>query len=105
MSPEPISPPIPQKLGDDETSRLVGTYHSQFGFDIDITTAHGLIFARLTRQPANRVHPVEETKPGEKRFRYDGIDAELGFAMGEAMASAVTLYQNGVEMRCERVGD
>ena len=105
MHPDPIAPPIPHKLNDEETTKLVGTYRSQLGFDIDITTTHGLIYARLTRQPANRLHPVKEAKPGEKRFRYDGIDAELGFAMGEGKASAVTLYQNGMEMRCERVGD
>ncbi len=107
MHPEPISPPIPRKLVDEVTTKLVGTYHSQLGFDIDITTSHGLLFARLSRQPANRVHPVEEAKPGEKRFRYDGIDAELGFALGEdsEKASAVTLYQDSMVMRCERVGE
>jgi len=103
MSPEPIAPPIPEKLDDELAAKLVGTYHSLFGFDIEVTVTHGLLFARLTNQTANRMHQTE----GEGRFRYDNIDAELGFELpeGGGKATGVTLFQNGREMRCERVGD
>lgn len=105
MNPKPVSLLAPERMDDEVTSRLVGVYRSQLGFDIHVSTSHGLIYARLTRQPAIRVNLVDEVKPGELRLRYDAVDAELGFEMPEdgGDASTVTLYQNGLEMKCVRL--
>ena len=74
-------------------------YHSSAGFDITITSSRGRVYARLTHQQTLDLVPVSEN-----RFAYTKVKAELAFAVAEAgPASAVTLYQNGMEIRCERV--
>ena len=103
MSPDPVSIPVPQRLDDAYAGRLVGNYKSQWGFGIEITTAHGFIYARVTNQQALRVDKV-----GEHRFRYAPVEAELVFELpqeGDGAARSVTLIQNGREMVCERVGE
>lgn len=101
MSPEPVTPDIPQRLDDAYTQRLIGDYQSQWGMGIEITSAHGFIYARVTNQQALRVDKVSEN-----RFGYSIVDAQLGFELPkEGEATAVTLFQNGMEMKCERVGE
>ena len=100
MSPEPAKPEIPQKLEASYTDRLLGTYKSTWGFNITITSANGFVYARVTNQNAFRVDKV-----GDDRFRYSVAEAELGFELpeGEDPAPSVTLFQNGMEMKCVRV--
>lgn len=101
MSPDPLAIPVPQRLDDAYADRLVGTYASPLGFSIEITSTNGFIYARVTNQQALRVDRVSE-----HRFRYNAVDAELGFELsedGDAPATSVTLFQGGREMRCERV--
>lgn len=100
MDPDPVKIDVPQRLDDSYINRLLGTYNSTFGFAIEITSANGFIYARVTNQNAYRVDKV-----GEHRFRYSVADAELGFELpeGEDPAPSVTLFQNGMEMKCVRV--
>ncbi len=100
LSPDPVQIPVPERLDDAYTQRLTGTYKSPFGFNITITTAHGLIYARITNQQIFRVNKI-----GEHRFGYSIVDAQLGFELpeGEGPAASVTLFQNGMEMKCVRV--
>lgn len=102
MNPEPVKIAIPERLEDTEIERLLGDYNSPFGFGIEITSANGFIYARVTNQQAYRVDKVADA-----RFRYGIVDAELGFDLpeGEGPAASVTLFQNGMEMKCVRVGE
>lgn len=105
MSPEPVNVTRPKPIAEDLAARLRGTYRSIYAFDIEIVIERGMLYARLTNQTFNRLHPVDEVNAGEARFAYDGIDAALGFELPDegAKASSVTLYQNGQEMKCGRV--
>lgn len=101
MSPDPVQIDPPEQLEAAYTDRLLGTYNSEWGFAITITSANGFIYARVTNQSAYRVNKV-----GDDRFRYGAaIDAELGFELpeGDGVATSVTLFQNGQEMKCVRV--
>lgn len=100
LNPEPAKPTIPEALDEAYIERLLGTYKSQWGFDITITSANSFIYARVTNQNAYRVDKV-----GEDRFGYGAVDAELGFELpeGDGPATSVTLFQNGMEMKCVRV--
>jgi predicted P-loop ATPase len=100
LDPEPAKPIIPEALDEAYIERVLGTYNSPFGFAIEITSANNFIYARVTNQQAFRVDKV-----GEDRFRYGGVDAELGFELpeGEGPATSVTLFQSGMEMKCVRV--
>jgi CubicO group peptidase (beta-lactamase class C family) len=101
MNPEPVALSRPDPISDELASRIVGTYKSALGFNIEIIVEHAMLYARVTNQTFNRLHPIE----GVGRFRYDGIDAELGFELleGDKPAPSVTLYQNGAEMKCVRL--
>jgi len=101
MHPDPMDLSPPEPINPQMQRRLAGRYHSSVGFDIETRVEHGMLFARVTNQTFNRLHPVE----GEGRFRYDAIDAELGFEFSDNLgpATAVTLYQGGREMKCVRV--
>jgi D-alanyl-D-alanine-carboxypeptidase/D-alanyl-D-alanine-endopeptidase len=101
LTPEPVQIDPPEQLEGAYTDRLLGTYNSEWGFAITITSANGFIYARVTNQGAYRVNKV-----GDDRFRYGAaIDAELQFELPEDEGSAlsVTLFQNGAEMKCVRV--
>ncbi len=101
MNPEPVSVARPEPIDDKLANRLVGMYKSSLGFNIEIVIEHAMMYARVTNQTFNRLHPVE----GVGRFRYDAIDAELEFEFSDNFgpATAVTLYQGGREMKCVRV--
>ena len=96
-----VEPVVIQKQRVDEAyaERLVGEYKGE-AFTIYITQEGGKVFARLTGQSALSLLPMED----EKKFRYEIVDAVLEFEIGdEGEASKVTLFQNGMEMPCERV--
>ena len=97
-----VDPPEIRKrlnLPTEQLQKLVGTYPSQAGFTITISVHRGDLYAQLTGQTAFRVFAETPTK-----FFYDGVDAELVFDLAKdaAQATAVTLLQNGLELRCER---
>ncbi len=99
MDPEPIEIEIHEKLEASYTDRIVGVYRSTFGFDMTITSTRGKIFAQITGQQALALTPVSEN-----RFAYRAVQAEIEFTLpDEGNASSVTLFQNGMEMKCERV--
>ena len=105
MNPEPIELKRPDPIDNELASRIVGTYKSQLGFNIEVIVKHDMLYARLTNQTVNRLHPIDEVNAGEPRFQYDAIDADLGFELPEDgnEATSVTLYQGGREMKCVRV--
>lgn len=77
---------------------LVGEYPSKFGFTISVTREGEALLARLTGQQALRVYPESPTL-----FFYRDVKAELEFDIdGQGPAKAVTLFQNGQKIRCER---
>jgi hypothetical protein len=100
LDPDPIEPVTAQRLDQAYCDRLVGVYASEMGFEMTITSERGRVFARVTGQQSLDLAPVADK---EHRFRYTLVDAELQFDLPEAgSADAVTLYQNGMEIRCER---
>ncbi len=98
MNPDPIAVELPEKLDEAFTDRLVGVYTSRAGFDMTISAARGRLFAQVTGQQA-----LELAAVSENRFRFKQVDAELEFDVPEeGQASRVTLFQNGMEIECER---
>lgn len=98
MNPDPISIEVAEKLDTSFTDRIIGVYHSEMGFDMTITAARGKVFAQLTGQQALSLSLVSKN-----RFKIDLVEAELEFAMPEeGEATSVTLFQNGMEIKCER---
>ncbi len=98
MNPDPIKIEAGDKLDKDYTDQLVGVYKSTVGFDMTISAARGRLFAQLTGQQALRLVPVSEN-----RFRFKQVDAELLFDVPEeGQATSVTLFQHGMEIKCER---
>ncbi len=101
LNPAPIKIEKSEKLDEEFTARLVGTYHSVLGFDMFITAARGKVFVQITGQ-----QPLELVFLSGNRFRIKLVDAELEFDAAEnAVAASVTLFQNGREIKCERVDD
>lgn len=96
-----------QGVDEDYAQRLVGEYKGT-AFTIWITQKRGKVFARLDDQPVLALLPMDD----EKRFRYEVVDAVLEFEIGDegvggggGEATKVTLFQNGMEMPCDRVED
>ena len=99
---EPVDLPAVVKVDPDFAQRLVGHYKSPF-FELWITSENGRLFARITNQQALRL-TQEAVEPST--FRYEAVDAVLEFDIPEDRdAGAVTLFQNGMEIRSERVED
>jgi len=101
MNPDPIEIEVAEKLDIEYTDRLVGVYHSAMGFDMTVTASRGKLFAQITGQQALRLSAVSA-----HRFKYKLVDAEIEFELPEeGEASSVTLFQNGMEIKCERKED
>jgi len=87
-------------LSADAAAPLLGTYRNEYGLEITVTHEARRLFARVKGQPALKVVPTDEPR----RYRYTGVEAELGFAEPEdGLSPALTLYQHGREFVCERV--
>lgn len=100
MDVKPVDLPAVVKVDPDFAARLVGHYKSQF-FELWITNENGRLFARITNQQALR---LAQEADDPKTFRYEAVDAVLEFDLpAGGDAGAVTLFQNGMEIRCERV--
>lgn len=102
MDVDPVDLPPMVKLDQDFAARLVGHYKSQF-FELWITNENGRLFAKITNQQPLR---LAQDADDPKTFRYEAVDAVLEFNLPEeGEAGAVTLFQNGMEIRSERVED
>lgn len=101
MDPDPISFEVAEKLDESYTDRIVGVYHSEMGFDMTISASRGKLFAQITGQQA-----LELSAVSTNRFKYKLVDAEIEFELPEeGEATSVTLFQNGMEIKCERKED
>ncbi len=79
--------------------RYVGRYQLAPGAVVTMTREGDRFFTQLTGQPAFEVFPESET-----RFFLKVVDAQLTFEVGvDGPATAVTLHQNGKDMRAPRV--
>jgi len=97
VEPPKVRPSIP--LAEAQLDRVVGDYVSTAGFIITITRSEDAVFAQLTGQPA--LHVYAESP---KHFFYREVEAELEFEINPKTnhATAVTLFQNGKQLRCPR---
>jgi len=98
MDPEPIKVDTPKRIDAELLARIEGNYHSELGFDITISSTRGRLFGQLTGQ-----QPLELIELPDGRFRVKLVDAQVGFELPEeGNATSMTLFQNGMEMKCER---
>lgn len=97
VQPPKVRPSIP--LAEAQLDRLVGNYPSTAGFTIAVTHREDGLFAQLTGQPAARVYAESPTL-----FFYRDVEAELKFELDPKTdrATALTLLQNGMQIRCPR---
>ncbi len=79
--------------------RLVGKYTVFPSFVLDVRLKHDRLMVQATNQPAFRVYPESET-----RWKYRVVEAAISFELPEeGPASALTLHQNGRDMRGPRM--
>lgn len=99
MKIEPIRTRATISLTDAQIEPLLGVYQSGLGFDITVTRQGEAVLARLTGQQALRIWPETATK-----FFYREVVADVDFELDAdgKSAKALTLHQNGRDMRCER---
>jgi CubicO group peptidase (beta-lactamase class C family) len=97
VQPPKVRPSI--LLSEAQLERLVGAYVSTVGFTITITRNEEALSAQLTGQPALAIHAASPTQ-----FFYREVEAELQFEVDAKTnhATAVTLFQNGKQIRCVR---
>ena len=99
MKVEPRTFPKQVQVDAKVVSRLVGEYQIFPQFALTIRAEGDKLFAEATGQPEIRIYPDSNTK-----WRYRVVDAELTFELPETgPATAVTLHQNGRDMRGPRV--
>lgn len=86
-------------LAEAQLDRLAGDYLSTAGLTITITRSGDALFAQLTGQAALHIHAESAT-----RFFYREVEADLQFDIDPKTdrATAVTLFQNGKQLRCLR---
>ncbi len=97
VDPPKVRPSV--ALTEAQLDQLVGEYPSALGFTITVTRQGDALMAQLTGQQALRIYPESAT-----RFFYREVEAEIEFELDakSKRASALTLFQHGREMRCER---
>ena len=88
------------KLTGDQMKGLVGEYACAAGFVLHVTLDGDELYAQVIGQPSIRVYPESKT-----RFFYRVVEAELEFELDEksGQAGKVTVFQNGMELPCQRV--
>tara|TARA_R110002073_G_scaffold118918_1_gene258263 strand:- start:100548 stop:101939 length:1392 start_codon:yes stop_codon:yes gene_type:complete len=96
---DPISTAPKVAVDDEELDKLIGVYNSAtYGFDMTISEAQGNLLVQLTGQ-----QPLALAALSEIRFKIKIVDAEIEFDVPEeGNATSVTLFQNGMEIKCER---
>ena len=75
-----------------------GRYQLAPSVVFDVTVADGRLFAQLTGQPQFEVYPSSSTE-----FFYTVVDAQLSFVVEQGKVVAVTLHQNGRDIRATRI--
>jgi CubicO group peptidase (beta-lactamase class C family) len=94
----PSFEPVKQ-VDQQQMERLVGKYQIVPGFILDVRLEKDRLMVQATNQPALRVYPASET-----RWKYRVVPAEITFELPAAgPATALTLQQNGREMRAPRI--
>ena len=85
----------------EQMQRLVGRYQLAPTFILDVKIEGDQLMVGATGQPYFRVYPQSVSS-----WRYRVVDAALTFELGEAgPAAAVTLHQNGLDQRAERLAE
>lgn len=99
MVSDPISTTPNVVVDDEQLDKLVGVYNSAtYGFDMTISAAQGNLLVQLTGQ-----QPLALAALSDIRFKIKIVDAEIEFDVPEeGNATSVTLFQNGMEIKCER---
>lgn len=91
---QPSFEPVKQ-IDEAQMKRLIGKYRLVPGFVLDVRVEKDRLMVQATNQPALRVYPESET-----RWKYRVVPAEITFELPEeGSATALTLKQNGREMR------
>ncbi len=102
LDPEPLALEAPERIDAEYLARIEGVYHSKLGFDMTVSSTRGRLFVQLTGQQPLEVLRVTEGETKD-RFRIKVVDAQIGFELPEeGNATSLTLFQNGMEMKCER---
>jgi len=97
---EPVKLDVPVSVDRKILQGYVGRYRMSEAMEFDITLGARGLSAQLTGQPALRIHAT-----GETTFRYRDVDARITFERDGEIAKALTLHQNGRDMRCLRITD
>lgn len=97
---EPIKFDVPIAVDRKILQSYVGRYRMSEAMEFDITLGARGLSAQLTGQPALRIHPT-----GENTFRYRDVEARITFERDGETVKALTLHQNGRDMRCLRITD
>jgi CubicO group peptidase (beta-lactamase class C family) len=97
VEPPKVRPSI--LLAEAQLDRLTGDYVSTVGFTITVTRNEETLFAQLTGQAALAIQAESPT-----HFFYRDVEADLQFEVDAktSRATAVTLLQNGKQIRCVR---
>ncbi len=86
------------KVPEETLARLEGDYELAPQFVLTVTAKSGRLFVQATNQPQLRVYPDSETK-----WSYREVDAKLTFELpATGVATALTLHQNGQNMKATR---
>jgi D-alanyl-D-alanine-carboxypeptidase/D-alanyl-D-alanine-endopeptidase len=93
-----VEPSKPKSAAIGNAADYPGRYPLTPAFIITITASEGAVFGQATGQPRFAMRPI-----GTDRFAIVGVDAEISFARGsDGKVSALTLHQNGQNVRGER---
>ncbi len=101
MKVEPRTFPKKKSIPAAEVARLAGRYQIVPQFILTIRADGEKLFVQATNQPENRVYPESATE-----WKLRGIEASLTFELPKkGKCTAVTLHQNGRDMRAPRMKD
>jgi len=101
MEIEPRTFPKEKSIPAAEVARLAGRYQIVPQFILTVRADGEKLFVQATAQPENRVYPKSATE-----WELPAVKAILTFELpDDGKATAVTLHQNGQDMRGTRIGD
>ena len=91
----------PNVVDEATMKRLVGRYQIVPQFVLEVKQIKNRLMVQATNQPSIRVYPESAT-----HWKYRVVDAKITFEIPEkGPATALTLHQNGQNMRGPRVED
>ncbi len=98
---EPRTFPKEKSIPADEVARLAGRYQVVPQFILTIRADGEKLFVQATNQGENRVYPESATE-----WKLRAVEASLTFELPKkGKCTAVTLHQNGRDMRASRIVD